>query len=364
MAYLNISGAETGDLSEVYSSSGSVAASTVVKRTGSYSYRINPSGAAAYIVLTGLNTAGVPAGFGVSISHTTFYLYFTTLPAANSMVAAIGETATGNNIAELWVDSSGQLTLVGTTTSAVIATFSTGTQYRIEFKAQNANTCGCKVNGGSETTVTGKSPFSNNYLRFGSTSAITMDMYVDDIAISDSAYPGAGQVNILKPNGTGNYTAWTGAYTDVDEVPHDSDTTYLTTATLNAIETVALDSAATGGVSGTIGTVKSVAIVRDEGAGVTIAGVLLRSGTTDNVTTGAQPGTSYVTLAKLYDTDPADSAAWTSGDLDALEVGVKNQWNTTLRCTALYAMVWCTGTVPGMIFPKPSRQAVRRASYH
>ena len=348
MAYLNISGAETGDLSEVYSSSGSVAASTVVKRTGSYSYRINPSGAAAYIVLTGLNAAGVPAGLGASISYTTFYLYFTTLPAANSMVAAIGETATGNNIAELWVDSSGQLTLVGTTTSAVITTFSTGTQYRIEFKAQNANTCGCKVNGGSETTVTGKSPFSNNYLRFGSTSAITMDMYVDDIAISDSAYPGAGQVNILKPNATGTYSDWTNGAgtspTNVAEVPHTSDTGYIVAGTVNDHASVNLDSSTTAGVAGTIATVKHVNILRTPTAAD--VRIILKSGAQENASNYASLTTSYAAYAKMYDLDPiAGSPSWTTTNLDAIEGGP--QTNTTgadtARCTAIYAMVWCTG---------------------
>jgi len=47
---------------------------------------------------------------------------------------------------------------------------------------------------------------------------------------------------ILSPDGNGDFTAWTGAYTDVDDSPdsHDSDTTYATTAASYARESYTL----------------------------------------------------------------------------------------------------------------------------
>ena len=48
----------------------------------------------------------------------------------------------------------------------------------------------------------------------------------------------------------------------------------------------------------------------------------LRSSTTDSDTTAVAATSSYAAYAKLYDTDPATSAAWTVANLNAAEVGM------------------------------------------
>ena len=366
MAYLNISGAETGDLSEVLASGGTVAAYTTNKRTGAYGYHVQ--GSTGYISFGKLSADGTHAVLGMAGSTVYATVYLKPLALSGSCANfGIGSAASGNFICQISVSNTGDCTLVGTTTSASLGTIDTAGFHRFDIKATKSGACAARVNGGTEQTVTGNAQNADYVICTGSNAGT--DNVWDDIAISDSAYPGAGEVRILKPNGTGNYTAWTDgagtAPTNVAEVPHDSDTSYITTSTSLNVETEAMDSAATAGVAGTIGTVKAAMIIRAESAGGD-AVLRLRSSTTDTDagSAGGWP-TSYGLIAKLFDTDPATSAAWASSGIDGIEVGAKDIFGgIAVRITAIYAMVWCTGTPPGMLFPKLLRQAVRRAAYH
>lgn len=352
MAYLNICGFETGNLSEVTLIGGTatMSAQSTTKRTGSYAFQFNSSAQFGAYGVQKLAANGTPALIGrsgASTTYYTFYVRFATLPATNVDFASVQQSGS-TQVVGLMVNSSGTFTITGGTTSATIATFSTGVWYRIDLRVTSNGTSVCSVDGGTSQSCNSTN-VTQDYLYLGCWGASpTMNVFYDDIAISDSAQPGAGQVNILKPNATGNYTAWTDgagtAPTNVAEVPHTSDTGYITSSTSGQAETEAMDSAATGGVVGTIGTVKAVAIVRDEG-GASSLSVRLRSNTTDSDTTAVDPGSSYTPLCKLFDTDPATSTAWTSSGIDGLEVGVVNAASVAVRATAIYAMVWCTGQV-------------------
>lgn len=56
--------------------------------------------------------------------------------------------------------------------------------------------------------------------------------YLSELVVRDDAWPGQGRVQLLTIDGAGSYSDWTGAYTDVDEIPpssseaitHDADT--------------------------------------------------------------------------------------------------------------------------------------------
>lgn len=347
MARLQIVGFETGDLSEVSASAGTVAASTVQKRTGAYSLRINPAAAASYVRIRGLAATGVGADLGLTTCYYSFYIYFVTIPASAHQIAVVNPSQ-----CFLYLNSSsaGELSVFGNPEVATGFFPTTGVWYHIEVKSVTSGASTLRIDGGADINFTGRAGTQTNIeLGDSGDASSTYDTYYDDIVIDSAAYPGVGQVNILKPNGTGNYTAWTDgagtAPTNVAEAPHDSDTSYITSQTNAAAETEALDSAATGGVGGTIAATKTCAIVRDV-TGVSSIQVRTRSATTDQDTTAVDPGATYVLLAKLNVTDPATSAAWTSGGLDAMEAGVVCASATTaLRCTALYVMVECAGSV-------------------
>src|SRR3972149_4702960 len=91
---------------------------------------------------------------------------------------------------------------------------------------------------------------------------------------------------------------------------------------------------------------------RDKG-GPSLFAVRLRSGSTNDDTSDRNVGITYALYGKVYDTDPADAGAWTSGDLDALEVGVVNNAAVAARCTELLVMVWSAGATPIDLTPDP-----------
>jgi hypothetical protein len=175
------------------------------------------------------------------------------------------------------------------------------------------------------------------------------DIYYDDLWLDDAAFAdNDGGVTIMRPNGAGNYTAWTGAYTAVDELPHDGTATEITCSSTAAF-TCAMESAATAAVGGTIKAVQAVLYVRQT-AGAPQLKTRIRSGTTDSDTTAGwglyhTPPSTYTqpSCHKLRETDPNTSAAWTTGGLDAMEVGVSQTVaSTSAAASAMAAEIWST----------------------
>ena len=353
MAFLNICGFETGDTSEARAVTAGASIQSTVKRTGSYALRINVSASNDRFDIGGLSTSGAAAALSLTTGYYAFYLRFGTLPSSNQTVASV-RTSGGSAIIGVKVDSSGQVTIVGTTTSPVIATLSTGIWYRVELKVVTSGTSEGKVNGGTAQTCSTNAN-TQGILRLGDTSAAnTYDAYYDDAAISDSAYPGEGQVNILKPNANGGLTEWDATSTiwqNVDDVPPDGDTSYISVGATSILEQrQALESAATGGVAGAIGAVKAMMVARyvSGGANYSQANVGFYSGSTRDTTSSPPANTSFTLQAKIRDTDPNGGGAWTSSGLDSLEIiaGRTSGGATTataIRVTFAAVMVWCTG---------------------
>ena len=352
MTILNFLGFETGDLTEGTSSSGTVSVQSTVVRSGGYAFRSNPTTTGAgRLDLGGLSAAGAIAGFNVATIYETVYFRYATRPASADEPIIRHISQLGALKFELRLNSSGQLaaydsalTLLATGATVLAA----DTWYRIEVSVGTGTSAAweVKINGVSEISGTANLTTSNvSDCRLGKSinrNGNTVDFFYDDVCFDDAAYPGAGQVFRMDADNNGAYTAWTGVYTDVDDIPHDSDTTYLSNATSGNAETVTLESGASAGLVGTPKSVKSCAIVRDEGGSSAIQ-VRLRSATTDNDTTSSDPGATYVLRALVYNTDPATGAAWLAAALDSLEVGVDNAASVAARCTALSVMVWEDG---------------------
>jgi hypothetical protein len=345
---LNFTGFETGNAAECNALTGTASVQSTTKRTGGYALQVNPTtSGTGYARLTQHSGTGSFSNFNHASLWVRFYVRIGTLPASDSeeffcFTNSITYKLSGR------VHSDGSVSLWDTAGSQLAATaagkVTTGQWYRIEVLCGTGATANyeLKIDGTSVLSGTGDLFTSNSqYVRLGkftNRNSQTVDFYYDDVRIDDAGFPGAGQVEMMLPDGAGNYTAFTGTYADVDDVPHDSDTSYLTSSTSGDAETVTLESAATAGVSGTINSVKAVAIVRDEG-GASAIQLRLRSGSTDSDTTNNDPGSSYTARCNVFDTDPADSSAWTTAKLDALEVGVENNANVAIRCTASYVMV-------------------------
>ena len=367
MALLSICGFEAADAIEAGSAlAGTASIQSTVKRTGGYALQVNPTTTG-----TGAFTYMWPDATGKIFNQLTgigtfwhrFYFRVDTLPAANDeeielclgngAPAAYGLRITSGGVLKLYRDEvfGGAPSVVATGTTAL----STGTFYRIEWKLGNGATAPyeVKIGGLSEfsgTTDTGTTTLWQYFIvgKYSNKNGQSVNFYYDDLAVNDAAYPGVGEVHILKPRAAGASAQWaTGTsalFSAVNEVPNDGDTSYIKDSTSGDVSSFAMDSSATGGVLGNIAAVQIVAVCRDEGGASSIK-VRLRNGSTNRDATGvASMGTTYRGLARIDATDPNTGAAWTSGGLDTIEAGVVNGASVAARCTAIYAMVECAGS--------------------
>lgn len=151
--------------------------------------------------------------------------------------------------------------------------------------------------------------------------------FFDDIYIDDSDFHGDCIVESIAVNGAGSHADFTPSagsnYENVDEATQDDDTTYNETNVVNEIDSFAMGSLAS--TATTIYGVMVEAIVRKTDAGSAQAIKLLcRSGGTDYLSSSdLYLGTSFKSYFGIWETNPADSAAWEDADIAAMECGVK-----------------------------------------
>jgi hypothetical protein len=357
MALLNFTGFETGDGTELSAVSGTASIQNSTVRTGGYAVRANPTTTATGFVRVGAPAAGGNnTQYATATAYITFYFRYATKPASNSEPFFSAVDNLPNDKLSLRLNSSGNAT-VHNAAGTLIATGSTvlavNTWYRIDVKVGTGGSGAweVKINGVSEASGTASLGINDNsFILLGkhvNVNGQTVDFFYDDVWIDNAAFPtGEVAVQVMQPDGDGSSTDWTGAYTAVDELPHNSDTDFISTSTSGHVELVTLESAAAAGITGTVLAVKSIGIVRDEG-GSSAFNIRLRSGGTNSNTSNNDPGTNYSLRSKVNETDPATSAAWLLAALDSIEVGVVANAAVAHRCTMLCAMVAYTPAAPG-----------------
>ncbi len=354
MSWLNIVGFETGDTSELTGTGGTNSVQSSTVRTGTYALRTNPTTTGTgYGEIKGADRAT----YNIATGYHRFYFRAATLPASSSeeifsvltrfLATKCTCRITSGGLLALY-DSNGTTQLGSNGTTAL----STGTWYRIEFKIGTGASAAyeLKINGTVELSGTFNSTTNSGAMRLGKVTnrnGQSVDFFYDDYALRDDAYPGAGAVKIMTPDGDGYATAWTiGAgsgskFQVVDEVPPNSATDYLvSTLTTGDTGAVSLQSSSAAGISGSINTVKSCCILRQDGASASSCKTRIRNASTNADSAAHTPNTSYLAYGNMSDVDPSDSAAWTTTDLDGTEVAVvENSAANKTRVTAIYLMV-------------------------
>lgn len=154
------------------------------------------------------------------------------------------------------------------------------------------------------------------------------DLVVWDESGSDFAYTqlGSHRISTLRPSGAGSNTGWTpntGAnYAAVDDAPyHDSDTTYVESATVGD-----KDSYACGNLSYTPADVFAVNVCarsKDLGTTSTIK-PLIKSGSTEATGAARTTSAAYANKEDFFVLDPDTGVAWTPAGVDALEIGFQH----------------------------------------
>jgi len=208
----------------------------------------------------------------------------------------------------------------------------TNTTYLIEIYYTIADSGGkfsVKINGISAIDFTGDTKpgtdttFDNVY--FGSQGSNYGYAYYDNIILDSANWIGKTYIQGLAPTGAGTTTQLTPSagsnYACVDEIPA-SDTDYVYSNTVDQLDTYAA-----GNLTGTIGTIKAVQVqsrvVKEGTATPQNVKLAVRSGATDYVSADKVVPTTAATVASIWETDPATSAAWSEANVNAVEIGVK-----------------------------------------
>lgn len=359
----NLCGWETGDATEVVSTSGTVSVNSGSPcRTGAYCLRANPTTTGSgYHELQRFNANGSTTGLNNATAYIRFYFRVATLPASNNEPIVRVMDSTPAQKFELRINSSGNLS-AHQSDSATLGTGSTAlslnTWYRINIEVGTGASAAwaVSINGVAEISGSTANLLTNNNdaVRLGKAinrNGNSVDFYYDDYVSDGTTAPGAGAVQVMQIDGDGAATTWTlGAgsgsdWENVEEIPTDAADYLLSTLVAGDASTGTLESAASAGISGTVSAIKGLVNARSVSSTGTIALRIRSNGTNSN---GSDRITTTTVGAGqiIHTVDPADSLAWSLGDLDNLEVGVVERDGTNrTRWTSGYVMVDFDATV-------------------
>lgn len=368
MARTLIVGPEEGDFSASPTTGGTTSVATVpAALTGvTYAQRVNPTTTAlGYAFWQPYGTNGRPIATQ-SIGTTVwckFWLYVVTRPASGSeeIFSVLNTSSAYKAFVRLKSDGklelyTGGSTLAGTSTTAT----ATNTWEYVEVKVGPngaSSALELKLNGNAEITTTQTASGTNGWIIAGkgnNRSSQTIDVYLASIEVDDATWCGASKVTGLVPNAAGNYqtgTASAGTHQAcVDERPPNGATDYVTTSgTAGQNETNAFQNSSSASISGTVNCVRVQNVVARTAAAGSVKG-MTRSATTDSVLATAFTTTvTYTSLNQFFATDPATSAAWTTGGVDGLEGGVQEASASTSRLTSTIASVSWTPAAGGAV---------------
>ena len=364
MALLRVCGFESGASGELQTLGGTSSIGTGTVRTGTYSLRCNPTTTATGYINVGLpSAAGILGNFNNQTLYTGFAFRAATLPAANSEEIYACYNSIAGLCSALRINSDGTLAhyntsnvLVATGTTAL----TTGVWYYIEYMATNTATGAyeVKINGVSEISGTSNNGTSNSaFVAHGKNTnrnGQTIDLYYDDIYMSDTAFVGSQyhipEIRILLPNGAGASAGWTNGtgntFAEADEVPPESDGADLTYIQAdntmdNLYHVFATEDTATKSVTGDVDALAGYVWAKTlSTTGTSAVAPRIHSAGSNTDATQAEMTTAYRGHHVLATVDPATAAAWTLSGVDGAQVGmVAGALAQTQRFSAAYIFV-------------------------
>ncbi len=328
-------GAESGDvLFWDINQSGAMTASTTVKRTGTYSYKMTSGLNAYHIIATPVTEAFFRVPFYIGGGETGKLFSWGIDGTELGSIRLNGST----RHLDAYVGASSVAS--GSTTINDI------TFYVMEIHIKIADASGdleVKLDGVlpleidfSGDTKPDANTTLNNFgvLRSGYT---TSALYYDDLAMNDTigsvdnSWCGDGHIIALVPNANGDVTQLVGSdgnqtdnYLLVDELPYNSDTDYVVGSGIGQYDLYNLS--ASGLSSVTILRVWPESRSRKTNAEAGKIALMFKTNGVEYTQSGKNLLTSYTAIiGSGYLTNPQTGIAWTIAELDALQIGVKVQ---------------------------------------
>ena len=300
------------------------------KKTGTYSFFANNTAYRAKSLASAIGTI-----------YFKFYFYFTGSSGFNNPVFSVSNTS-GYQVTLYFNNPSRTFCfkLGGDTGSVLGGLYSpalgVSTWHLVEGKITIDNASGVaqlKLNGNAGLDI----DFSGDtqYQSTGQITTVTLGnwtmgssyYYVDDFVLDDASWIGNTRIQGLVPTGAGNSAQWTPStgsnYACVDEVP-PNDADYVTTNSNDQVDTYA-----TGNLTGAIAEVKCVQVqaraVKEGTPTPTKLALVVRSGGADYASADQAVQTYFKSLSTIWETNPNTSAAWSTSEVDAMEIGIKSR---------------------------------------
>ncbi len=354
---INLTGFEMGSDSTAAESVGSSGASisAVGARNGNFGLVITTSkGSVNYWSLGSESSTGQPTQLTSEVLYTRFYFQTSTLPSgAGEPIMAYYKS--GAPAASLRLNADGSLSVHGLGGTLVESSFggtiNTSAWYEIQMFANSAGDYAVKVDGSGVIDGSG-AVFNGSFdeVRFGRVEAIgavALTYYYDDIVLKDDTWPGSGRNLMMACDSAGTYTNWTTGtgttFAEVDEIPNDSDTTYIrNSGGVNVAHSFGLLNTTPAGITGSvIHGLTSWARIRAESTGTISNKIRLRVGLNNYDSPGGyDPGATYNSMTWITANNPATGLPWTLSVLDSLQLGVNTVTSDkNIRCTAMAVFV-------------------------
>lgn len=253
--------------------------------------------------------------------------------AVNTDFLHVRVSAGGSNIFSCGVNASGKLIVGGLTG---MTTISTGVWYYLEVKAVIAGAAGsltAQLNGVTEivttTTNIGSTAAGCISLFSSGSSVVTTldDIYVLDGSIApNNSFLGDVRVETIRPNADGAHTQWTpdtgtAHYSRVNETTPDGDTSYVYDLNIGDRDSYTFDDLVD--LSGTIFGIQTNLYARKDNTALRQICAVARPVTTDRDGATVTLASSYQFFSEIRETNPDTGVAWTIGDINSSEFGVK-----------------------------------------
>ncbi len=159
-----------------------------------------------------------------------------------------------------------------------------------------------------------------------------VNCFIDDYYIADTTAPyplgyflGNVKIEAPMPNGPGAVTGWTkfndSNWRNVDESPHNSDTDYNYSSTVNASDLYSVGNLSAG--SGPIRGVQLTHVSRKDDALTRAVRPLLRTGGQTYAGGNDSLTTSYAYYFEHWTQNPQTLSEWTVSEINSLEVGIQ-----------------------------------------
>lgn len=334
--------------------SGSPALNSSIKRSGQFSMRFNAAGVAKYTEVQFDESPG--SGF-----YARIYVYIASAPSAVTTILGFYNGSSFN--AGIRLNTNRTLQAVGLSNAAIgsaSAALDLNRWYMVEMWASNPSAASgssiSRLDGVTFSSHTSTTPDIDDFdtLRVGVMDGVTADIYIDDVAINDSAgsvqnsFPGEGKIVHLYPDGdtTTNWTPSTGTthYTLIDEITLNTSD-YISSSVSGQVDQVTVENPSVGGIgaSDTITLVSLHALFVNNTSSLSAPsfgitdGVNTESATPNAGSSGtyqmnsdhAESSTSdYRPIVTVYDDLGAGSGPITPADVDNYQIVITHQANT------------------------------------